>query len=158
MKMEIKIRRAKAEDKARVSEIARDAWRAIFEGFKAQLGDEIYGTVYADDPLEKKAEAVRASLDSGMCFVAEYEGEVVGFATFMINGKVGMLSNNAVALRGHGIAGMLHDRVFEEFKSRGCTVAGVTTGLDEAHAPARRAYEKDGFTNSIETVMYYKKL
>ena len=158
MKMEIKIRRANACDRARVSEIAKDAWRAIFEGFKAQLGDEIYDTVYAGDPLEKKAEAVRASLDSDMCFVAEYEGEVVGFATYVINGKVGMLSNNAVALRGHGIAGMLHERVFEEFKSHGCTVAGVTTGLDEAHAPARRAYEKDGFTNSIETVMYYKKI
>lgn len=156
--MDVKIRYASASDKERVSEIARDAWRDIFEGFREQLGEEIYNTVYAGDPLEKKAAAVRDSLDEGMCFVAEYDGEVVGFATYVINGKVGMLSNNAVALRGHGIAGMLHERVFEEFKSHGCTVAGVTTGLDAAHAPARRAYEKDGFTNSVETVMYYKKI
>ena len=156
--MDVKIRHASASDKERVSEIARDAWRDIFEGFREQLGEEIYNTVYAGDPLEKKAAAVRDSLDEGMCFVAEYDGEVVGFATYVINGKVGMLSNNAVALRGHGIAGLLHERVFQEFKSHGCTVAGVTTGLDAAHAPARRAYEKDGFTNSVETVMYYKKI
>ena len=156
--MDVKIRHASASDKERVSEIAKDAWRNIFEGFREQLGEEIYNTVYAGDPLEKKAAAVRDSLDEGMCFVAEYEGEVVGFATYVINGKVGMLSNNAVALRGHGIAGLLHERVFQEFKSHGCTVAGVTTGLDAAHAPARRAYEKDGFTNSVETVMYYKKI
>ena len=156
--MDVKIRHASASDKERVSEIARDAWRDIFDGFREQLGEEIYNTVYAGDPLEKKAAAVRDSLDAGMCFVAEYDGEVVGFATYVINGKVGMLSNNAVALRGHGIAGLLHERVFQEFKSHGCTVAGVTTGLDAAHAPARRAYEKDGFTNSIETVMYYKKI
>ena len=156
--MDVKIRHASASDKERVSEIAKDAWRDIFEGFREQLGKEIYSTVYAGDPLEKKAAAVRDSLDEGMCFVAEYDGEVVGFATYVINGKVGMLSNNAVALRGHGIAGLLHERVFQEFKSHGCTVAGVTTGLDAAHAPARRAYEKDGFTNSIETVMYYKKI
>ena len=156
--MDVKIRHASASDKERVSEIAKDAWRDIFEGFREQLGEEIYNTVYAGDPLEKKAAAVRDSLDEGMCFVAEYDGEVVGFATYVINGKVGMLSNNAVALRGHGIAGLLHERVFQEFKSHGCTVAGVTTGLDAAHAPARRAYEKDGFTNSVETVMYYKKI
>ena len=156
--MDVKIRIANASDKERVSEIARDAWSDIFDGFRVQLGEEIYSTVYAGDPLEKKASAVRDSLDAGNCFVAEYEGEVVGFATFVINGKVGMLSNNAVALRGHGIAGMLHERVFAEFKAHGCTVAGVTTGLDAAHAPARRAYEKDGFTNAVETIMYYKKL
>ena len=156
--MNITIRWAKKSDAARVGEIAKLAWRDIFAGFKVQLGDEIYNTVYQEDPLEKKAQYVLNSLEGGNCFVAEYEGEVVGFATFVINGKVGSLSNNAVALRGHGIAGMLHERVFEHFKSSGCTVACVTTGLDEAHAPARRAYEKDGFTNSIESVVYYKTL
>ena len=158
MKMDIIIRWANDADREIVREIAKLSWKDIFEGFKKQLGEEIYSTVYAEDPLEKKARDVENSLNAGNCFVAECDGKVVGFATFVINGKVGMLSNNACVLRGHGIAGMLHERIFEEFSAHGCTVAGVMTGLDDAHAPARRAYEKDGFKNSIETVTYYKEL
>ena len=59
-------------------------------------------------------------LQSKKCFVAEYEGKVVGFATYLIKEKLGILANNAVALRGHGIAGLLHARIFEEMKALGC--------------------------------------
>jgi hypothetical protein len=36
--------------------------------------------------------------------------------------------------------------------------AKVHTGLDPSHAPARRAYEKAGFTTQLPTVDYYRKL
>ena len=38
------------------------------------------------------------------------------------------------------------------------TYAKVATGLDDAHAPARRAYERAGFDIKVEDVTYYKKL
>jgi len=36
--------------------------------------------------------------------------------------------------------------------------AKVQTGLDEAHAPARRAYERAGFKTRLESVAYYMDL
>jgi hypothetical protein len=34
----------------------------------------------------------------------------------------------------------------------------VDTGLDHAHAPARKAYKSAGFNIRHESVVYYKKL
>jgi hypothetical protein len=36
--------------------------------------------------------------------------------------------------------------------------AMVTTGLDEGHARARRAYERAGFDRSLHFLTYYKEL
>ena len=52
----------------------------------------------------------------------------------------------------------LYEAVFDKLRAAGCTVVRVGTGLDEAHAPARRAYQKAGFTAKLESVTYYKKL
>ena len=154
----IVLRRSTAADAEAVAAIAREAWRPIFEGYKEQMGEQIFALLYPEDPLKKKQSEVAEAAKGTHCFVAEYEGRVVGFATYMIDGAVGTLANNAVALRGHGIAGLLHTRIFEEMKACGCKVVTVRTGLDAAHAPARRAYEKDGFTNSLPSIQYYKML
>lgn len=152
------IRRSTAADAEALAAIAKDAWKPIFDGYKVQLSEEIFPLMYPVDPLEKKQKEVAEAAAGEHCFVAEYEGRVVGFATYEIDGEVGTLMSNAVALRGHGIAGLLHTRVFEEMKACGCKAVTVRTGLDAAHAPARRAYEKDGFTNSLPSVQYYKML
>lgn len=156
--MDIMIRRASASDGDAIAAIAKEAWRPIFEGYRTQLGEEIFRFLYPEDPLEKKQEEVRRAAAGDACFVAEYEGKVVGFATYFIEGKLGVLGNNAVSMRGKGIAGMLHERIFEEMRAIGCTAVRVRTGLDEAHAPARRAYEKDGFTNTLSDITYFKML
>ncbi len=44
------------------------------------------------------------------------------------------------------------------FKDQGIKVVRVTTGLDEGHAPARRAYERAGFSLKRESVTYFMKL
>jgi GNAT superfamily N-acetyltransferase len=156
----ILIRESTAQDAEAIGEIARAAWEPIFDGYKKQLGEEIFRFLYPEDPLKKKQEEVKKAACGEYCYVAEYEGRVVGFATYLIecNGKLGVLANNAVSMRGHGIAGLLHERIFEEMKKRGCTAVRVRTGLDEAHAPARRAYEKDGFTNTLSDITYFKML
>lgn len=154
----VTIRWATAEDAEAVARVAKVAWKPIFDGYREQLGEDIFHLIYPTDPLEEKQKEVAKAAAGEHCFVAEYEGRVVGFATYMIDGAVGTLANNAVALRGHGIAGMLHARIFEEMKACGCKAVTVRTGLDAAHAPARRAYEKDGFTNSLPSIQYYKML
>lgn len=37
----------------------------------------------------------------------------------------------------------------------GMKYATVSTGLDDGHAPARRAYEKMGFSKNLPSVKYY---
>ena len=93
-------------------------------------------------------------------FVAELEGQICGFATFRVEGVLGTLSENAVAsaFRGRGIARLLYERVFAQLKEAGCQAVSVTTGLDDAHGPARRAYEKMGFEKALPSIRYFRKL
>ena len=52
----------------------------------------------------------------------------------------------------------MYQAVFERFKAEGMQAAMVTTGLDDAHAPARRAYERAGFKRKAEQVCYIMDL
>lgn len=57
-----------------------------------------------------------------------------------------------------GVAKKMYDYVIEEMKTKGVKTVSVTTGLDDAHAPARRAYEKLGFEKVLNSVTYYKEI
>ena len=95
-------------------------------------------------------------------YTLKIDGVVAGFVTYLYdeNLKVGTISNNAVSgeFRGMGIAPRMYDFIFELLRSRGALAVRVTTGLDDAHAPARRAYEKAGFSANLQSVTYYRKL
>ena len=155
----VRIRIAKNDDLDSVCDIVKECWSDIYEGYRKQLGDEIYNAIY-NSPLESKAEKIRISVNAGRVFVAECDGVICGFASFSVNGSVGELNNNAVkkSFQGRGIARKLYDAIFERLKEEGCTVAGVSTGLDDAHAAARHAYQKAGFDVSLSAITYYKKL
>jgi hypothetical protein len=43
-------------------------------------------------------------------------------------------------------------------REAGMKAVKVNTGLDDAHAPALRAYEKADFERSLPSVMYYRAL
>ena len=157
---EVIIRRALPSDIDAACRIAKECWSEIYTGYRSQLGDGIYDSVYSDDPLEIKAEKIKSAILDGRVFVAERDGLVAGFASFLAEGKIGYLKENAVYpdFRGKGIASKLYSAVFEELRHAGCEVVRVGTGLDEAHAPARRAYQKEGFEASLSSIVYYKKL
>ena len=99
---------------------------------------------------------------SGNCFVSEIDGEIAGFICYIYDEstKIGTISNNAVSstFRGHGIGPRQYEFIFDHLRGLGATVVRVTTGLDDGHAPARRAYEKAGFAKTTSSVTYYKKL
>ena len=52
----------------------------------------------------------------------------------------------------------MYKAVLEEFRRAGMHYGTVFTGLDEGHAPARRAYKRAEFSIKRETVQYYMKL
>ena len=59
--------------------------------------------------------------------------------------------------QGLGIGTELNNRALEEMKAAGILMVEVGTGGDESHAPARRSYEKAGYT-SLPLVRHYKHL
>jgi len=153
------VRIALESDADCVAAIARAQWSVIYEEYRKQLGDALYEIIYRD-ALDAKEIAIRTAISQKRCLIAEWEGVVCGFCTYQIQKAVGALTNNAVSqeYKGHGIAGMLYSRVFEIMKKNGCTAVKVTTGGGDIYAPARRAYEKAGFSENLEQITYYKML
>ena len=57
----------------------------------------------------------------------------------------------------HGFGTELNIFALQKMKESGMKLAEVGTGGDEGHAPARRSYEKAGYTG-LPLVRYYKAL
>ncbi len=57
----------------------------------------------------------------------------------------------------HGIGTELNLFALQKMSEGGMKLAEVGTGGDEGHAPARRSYEKAGYT-ALPLVRYYKEL
>ena len=155
------IRLAEERDVERLVSIARNEWSAVYEGYREQLGEELFAMAYPT-PLDTKEAQIRRVALGGYCYVAEIDGVVAGFITYLYdeNLKIGTISNNAVSaeFRGRGIGPRMYEFIFDLLRSKGAIAVRVTTGLDDAHAPARRAYEKAGFSANLPSLTYYRKL
>lgn len=144
-------------------EIGNRAWAGIYTEFRRIYGDELF-TVIVPDPATVKGEQIRAHCEAhpDWVLVAEDEGRVQGFVTFRLDRErgIGEIGNNAVApeLQGQGIAQHLYQAAFARFRAEGMRFAKVVTGMDPAHAPARRAYERAGFDLRREDAVYHRKL
>ena len=162
---DILIRPATPQDHQRCQDIAVAAWTPIYASSRFALGDDIYTHLHPDG-LASKARQIAAAfathLDLILVACDPNSNDVLGFATFRLDHdrRVGEIGNNAVdpARRGRGIGAALYEHVLARFRQEGMTVARVTTGLDDAHAPARAAYQKVGFERSTQSVTYYQKL
>jgi ribosomal protein S18 acetylase RimI-like enzyme len=159
------IRQAQKEDVDDACEIAKGAWARIHDSFRTIMGAEMHEVVCANWE-DSKATQVRGHFEHHpnwfYVVVQEADEKVVGFVTVRINKEksLGTIGNNAIApnLQGRGLGVAMHRYVLDSFKAMGLRFASVTTGLDEGHAPARRAYEKAGFDIRQENVTYYKTL
>lgn len=158
------IRPATLDDIPAIREIGELAWTPVFEEMRRRLGQELFdltrprGVKAKPDQLE---EFVRCYL--AWTIVTEVDGLVAGFATWHpCRDAPGLaeLSNNAVHpdFQGRGIARRQYLFLFEEMRQQGCRYVRVTTGLDDAHAPARKAYEAVGFDRELPVVTYYREL
>ncbi len=158
-----KIRAATEADYQKIRQIAREAWRPIYEYFRERMGDDLWKREHPGDPLEKKADNVERHFRDypEWAFVTELDGEVVAFCTYRLGDNgVGEVCNNAVdpAGQGKGIGTAQYQECLQRMREAGMDYATVRTGLDPAHAPARRAYEKVGFEEIRPHVQYYMEL
>jgi GNAT superfamily N-acetyltransferase len=146
-----------------VIETADKAWSPINRAYRTAYGDELFALLVPDEHTRKGVEmrAICAARPAWV-FICEEEGKRVGFvsAVFDRDRRIGEIGNNAVdpdcSLK--GIGQQMYSHVLDLFRAEGMAWANVKTGLDEGHAPARRAYERAGFDISISSISYYRKL
>lgn len=158
----MKMREFKPEDLPEIMDIANAAWKDIRKMSRAALGDTISDLFHPAGDDFSKGEQIRKMVEWGGHHIAlcEYEGSIVGFITLRCSGFVGEICDNA-AKPGTGLKGVgqtMYKYALEYFRASGMKVVRVTTGLDEAHAPARRAYQRAGFDRHLDSVTYYMEL
>lgn len=159
------IRLAQKEDVEQACEIAKMAWARVHESFRNIMGEDMHDVLCANWE-DGKASQVRGHFERHpewfYVVVRQSDARVAGFLTLRIETKksLGTIGNNAIdpQMQGQGIGSAMHRFALDLFKEMGLRFASVMTGLDDGHAPARRAYEKAGFDIRREDVTYYKVL
>lgn len=158
------MRRARADDQPRLEEIRQAAFAPIFASFRSILGDNIYELTQAreDESQGQLLVSMLASESGWEVYVAEDASRVVGFVAIRLNHEthVGEIGLNAVhpCHADQGVGTRMFKFALAQMREAGMRVATVATGGDPSHAPARRAYEKAGFSVHIPSMWLYHKL
>jgi len=148
-------------DLAETVELSLLAWEPAFESMEKVLGLQIFHLIWPDwkkSQAEGVAGACKAA-DKYHTLVAELDGRVVGFVAYELKGETSEVVLLAVhpEFQRRGIATQLNVAALAEMKAAGMKMAVVETGGEDGHAPARRAYEKAGYTG-LPLVRYFKDL
>lgn len=154
-----RIRLATEDDSEAIRAIDRHAWSG--EITTLELLEKRHGILDGTPWFEQIPNDVATHLAQSdvTAFVAEQEGRVVGYAAAQIRqdpslSEVGIVSYNAVHpdYRGQGIGTALINQVMNHLKEQGVRVLVVWTL--EKDEPARRVYERLGFTELTRFVYY----
>jgi GNAT superfamily N-acetyltransferase len=158
------MRPARTDDLPHLDDVRQAAFAPVFASFRSMLGEDIYELAQARED-EAQGELLISLLAPESCwkvYAAEMGGTVVGFVAIQLNHDthVGEIGLNAVHPdhAGKGVGTIMYDFAIARMKEAGMQVATVATGGDSSHAPARRAYEKAGFTVQIPSVWLCRKL
>jgi len=160
--MRLRIRRFKDSDLDDLVRLSLLAFEPVFVSFERILGPQIYPTIYPDWRKSQKEGVEKVSKDEkANLWVAEVDGNLVGFVAYELDDhkKIGEVQLLAVhpEYQNHGIGSELNTFALEKMRGSGMRIAVVSTGGDKSHAPARRSYEKTGYT-ALPLVRYYKDL
>ena len=154
------IRRFAPADADRIVALSLRAWQPVFASFANVLGDALYHRVHPEWETSQEA-AVREALARNDTWVAADGDEITGFVNVIFDdaersGEIYMIAVDPAAQR-RGVATGLTDVALAAMRARGLDLAIVATGGDPGHAPARRTYEKAGFTG-VPQVWYARLL
>jgi GNAT superfamily N-acetyltransferase len=161
---QVVIRSASAGDAARFDEVRRAAFAPVFDSFRALLGDDVYQLAQAPEEVAQAGylSSLLEPASAWEVYAVELAGIVVGFVSVQLNRDtlIGEIGLNAVHpdWAGSGIGTAMYDFAVERMREAGMRVAVVSTGGDDSHAPARRAYAKAGFNVGIPSVWLCQKL
>jgi GNAT superfamily N-acetyltransferase len=161
--MNLNIRPVCDDDIDEVVRISLLAWTPVFESFEQILGPDIYPILYPDwrKSQQQAIEAACRHEDMTAVWVAEFDGRVVGFIAYQLDRKTETGEVTLLAVlpeyQNRGIGTELNKFALGKIQEGGMKMARVGTGGDASHAPARRSYEKAGYT-PLPLVRYYRNL
>ena len=161
--MTIKIRPYKEEDLEAIIKLSLLAWEPVFTAWEEILGTQLYPlAIYPDWRVSQKEGVEKVCSDEKyITWAAVADEEVVGFISYELRpetktGEVMMLAVHPdYQNRGFGTA--LNHFALQKMRETGMELAVVGTGGDKGHAPARRSYQKAGYTG-LPLVRYYQDL
>lgn len=162
--MSFHIRAYAPDDLATLHAIRAAAFAPVFASFRDIVGPEIatLGLATAEQKQAELLDAI-AKPDSGHGIaVAEVNSAIAGFVSWKpsIAPGIGEITLNAVHPHygGKGVGTALYDHALAALKAAGMQLATVGAGGDPSHAPARRAYEKAGFSVNLPSIYMYRRL
>lgn len=151
------------EDLQPVVDLSLRAWAPVFDSIEQAFhGSGVFEQLHPDWHDTQRRAVLDVCGDGAMTvWVAELDRSVVGFAAATLSdteplGEIYMIAvDPAHQRRGIGIALTTH--ATDWIRGQGMTVALIGTGGDPGHAPARRLYERAGYT-PVPIVKYFRKL
>jgi ribosomal protein S18 acetylase RimI-like enzyme len=159
--MNLQIRPFNDKDLEPIVQLSLLAWEPVFISFWQILGPTIYPILYPDwrKIQTEVVETTCRDKDRFTVLVAELDQTVAGFLAYELKGDTGEVYLLAVHpdYQNQGIGTELNLVALEKMKAAGMKLVEVGTGGDDGHAPARRAYEKAGYT-AFPLVRYFKDL
>ncbi len=159
----MQVRRGNDQDVAELVRLSLLAWEPVFASFQQVMGPAIYPLVYPhwQAAQQTTVETYCTARPNTILWVAEADGRVVGFLVYELNqqDKTGEVQLLAVHpdYQNQEIGTELNNFALFKMKEAGMQLAVVGTGGDPGHAPARRSYEKAGYT-ALPLVRYYQAL
>ena len=168
--MTVHIRELVETDIPAVLDVARAAFVPVFASLQRVLTADLY-RLLDEDPRSTQLAAIeelcRDESETSRVFVAEVsadaedEASVVGFVAYKLDkatkrGEIWFLAVHP-DYQNRDTGTQLNLYALDQMREAGMTVAVVETGGDPSHAPARRAYEKSGFT-PLPIVRYFQAL
>jgi N-acetylglutamate synthase-like GNAT family acetyltransferase len=127
------------------------------------LGEEIFGQLYGHDWQRRQQSEVEKVLadEKTRVWIAEADDQVIGFVAALLRadentGEIRMLAVEPDH-QNRGLGSELTEVAMDWIRNSGMPLAFVSTGGDIGHAPARRTYEKVGFT-PFPSMLYFRVL
>lgn len=156
---DLKIRRYLPEDDERIIEITKLAWVDVTLWKKLE---DMFGLIGGKPWWQHKVDPLLASATTKpeQFIVAEQEGKVIGYATYIVDKdtEIGQVMDNAVdpAYGGRGVGSAMHREVLRALKRAGMKLAKVGTG--EHQTSAQKLYKKHGFQEVMRSISFIKSL
>jgi GNAT superfamily N-acetyltransferase len=139
----------------------------VYRSFEQVLGTRIYTLLFPEGEKAQRAvvEKICGEHEHTHTWVLEADGVITGFIAYTLNshengqedtGEVELLAVHP-EYQNQGIGTALNLFALEKMKESGIKLAVVATGGDPGHAPARKSYEKAGYT-AFPGIRYYQAL
>ena len=157
------LREYRPSDEETVVGLSLRAWGPVFDALGEALGPDLFLRLRGDWRVSQASEVRDVLADSSQrVWVAEdVGGRAIGFVAAKLHreqelGEIYMIAVDPGA-QGQGIGTALTGVATDSLRKSGMGVAMIETGGDRGHAPARRIYEKAGYT-PLAAVRFFKSL